>query len=185
MNDSRLEVEMFDENEGIAIIKDGVVSNFLYNYIDSASRIAIENYLKNGDDGLFTKDMIENVQKPIFLYNIKYTKLLQPSIHLVYYCGIKFEFINTRSYMELLKLRLSHGKKYEDDVFKIDVFFAVKDIEIENDEIKIVNCPEVDISTDTVDGIKLLEDVDEYEIQTKDGFLITEAYFPIKIDCIK
>ncbi len=61
----------------------------------------------------------------------------------------------------------------------------VCDIVFYGKEAKILKVPEVDISTDTLDGIKLLEDIDEWKTEAGYEYLVTENFFPMKIDNMK
>ena len=56
---------------------------------------------------------------------------------------------------------------------------------VEWKKIKINKFPEVNIDTDDMEGIKLLEDINEYDKQTKQKCLVTEKFFPIKIENIQ
>jgi hypothetical protein len=56
---------------------------------------------------------------------------------------------------------------------------------VEWKKIKRRKFPEVNIDTDDMEGIKLLEDINEYDKQTKQKCLVTEKFFPIKIENIQ
>ncbi|MDE6024037.1 MAG: restriction endonuclease [Lachnospiraceae bacterium] len=175
---------ILDTEERIVAIEDEEISKYLYQYIEAASRIAIDLFLRDGDGNSYTEDMIRNTELPIRLYNVKFTKLTKCVLHFVYYCGMNLNFKNTNAYNKLVELSIKNNKKYDNNLFKIDVFYNVCDIVLEDKKIKIEQIPEVDISTDNLNGIQLLEDIDEYDLQTGYKYLVTENFFPMKIDNI-
>lgn len=177
-------LKILDPMERIVAIEDGKISKSLYEYLDSASRIAIDMYLRDGDGNPYSEDMIKNIQKPIKLYNVKLVQLFPHSIHLVYYCGINPNFQNTPSYIKLFELSNQQGKQYNDNLFKVDVYYDIDDIVLEDKDIKIRKLPEVSIDTDDLEGICLLENIDEYDEQTGHKYLVTENFFPMRIDNI-
>ena len=142
-------------------------------------------FLENGDGNQYTEDMIRNARKPIILYNAKYQKLTNFVLEFTYYCKMGLNFKNTQSYSEFLEIRKEKGMEYEDNLFKIDVFYNVCDIIFEGKEVKIEKVPEVGISTDTLERIQQLEDIDEYDLQTGYKHLVTENFFPMKIENVK
>lgn len=178
-------LKILDIEEKVVAIEDGEISKALYRYLDSASRIAIDMFLKNGDGNPHTDDMIKNVESPILLYNAKFTKLTKCVMHFVYYCNMNPNFNYTPTYAKLRELSKIHNRKYNDDLFKIDVYYNVEDIVLENKEIKINKVPEVNISTDDMEGIKLLEDIEDFDLQTGHNILISEIFFPIKTDNVR
>lgn len=177
-------LKILDSKERIVAIEDGEISKSLYEYLDSTSRIAIDMYLRDGDGNPYTEDMIRNIEKPIKLYNVKLVQLFPYSIHLVYYCGINPNFQNTPSYKKLFELSNEHGRQYNDNLFKVDVYYGIDDIVLEDKDIKIGKLPEVNIDTDDMEGICLLENIDEYDEQTGHKYLVTQDFFPMKIDNI-
>ena len=184
-NREKGELRILDIEERIIAIEDGEVSRYLYQYLETASRIAIDMYLKNGDRNTYTEDMIRNVEKPILLYNVKCQKLIKYVLSFTYYCKMNQSYKNTDAYKKISEAYSMNEKKFKDDLFNISVYYNVEDILFENKEVKINNVPEVNISTDTIDGIKLLEDIDEYDLQTGVKYLVTENFFPMKMDNMK
>lgn len=176
--------KILDSKERIVAIEDGAISKSLYGYLDSASRTAIDMFLQDGDGNPYTEDIIRNIENPIKLYNVKLVQLFPHSIQLVYYCGINPSIQNTSSYKKLYELSKEHGKQYNDTLFKVDVFYGIDDIVLEGKDIKLKKLPEVSIVTDNMEGICLLENIDEYDEQTGHKYLVTQNFFPMKIDNI-
>lgn len=147
-------LRILDENERIVAIEDGVFSKMLYQYLESVSREAIDIYLENGNENIYSQEMIDNVCKPIMLYNVKFVKLEPSVLHFVYYCEVNSGFINTKVYKKLNEI--SEKTEQKDDLFKIDVYYGVEDIVLEGKKIKINKFPEVNIDTDDMGRNKLL-----------------------------
>jgi len=178
-------LRILDVEERIVVIEDGQVSKALYQYLDSTSRIAIDMYLRDGDGNPYTEDMIRNVEMPIMLYNVKFVQLFPYYIHFAYYCGMNDNFRFTEAFKKLSEASRKNNNDYKDDLFQIDVFYGIEDIALYNKEIKIIKMPEIDILTDNMERIKILEDIDEYDEQIGSKYLVTENFFPMKIDNIK
>lgn len=186
-NDNREqdELRILDIEEKIVAVEDGKLSKYLYQYIEQASRIAIDVYLENGDGNPYTEDMIKNAEKPIFLYNVKCLKLTKYVLNFTYYCKMNPNYKNTNAYRKILQNYNEKGNKYEHDLFNISVYYNVEDIFFENKEVKVNNIPEVNIMDDDMETIEQLENIDEYDLQTGYKYLVTENFFPMKIDNIK
>lgn len=178
-------LRILDAEKGIVAIEDGQVSKALFQYLESASRIAIDIYLRERNDNPYTEDMIRNAEKPIEFYNAKLVPLMPHCIKFVYYCGMNANFKSTKTFEKLIEISKENNRDREDDLFKIDVFYKIDDILLNNKEIKIKKTPEVNISSDSLEGIKLLEEIDEYDKQTGNKYLVTEYFFPMKFDNIK
>lgn len=177
------ELRILDIEEKIVAIEDGEVSKYLYNFLDEASRYIIDTYLKDGKENVYVDDMIKNIEMPILLYNVKFISIPDIySIKFVYYCKINNKFKDTSAYQHLMKL--SENTR-EDDVFNITVYYGIDDIVLEGKEIKIKNMPEVSILPDTLVEIQTLEDIDKYDLQNGHKHLVTENFFPMKIDNMK
>lgn len=142
-------------------------------------------YLENGDGNPYTEDMIKNAEKPIFLYNAKCHKLTKYILSFTYYCGMNQNYKNTQSYYKTLEIYKRNGKEYNHNLFNISVYYNVEDILFENKEIKINNVPEVNIMEDDMETIEQLESIDEFDLQTGYKCLVTENFFPMKIDNMK
>lgn len=179
------ELRILDIEEKIVALEDGELSKYLYQYIEQASRIAIDMYLENGDGNPYTEDMIANAEKPIFLYNVKCLKLTKYVLNFTYYCRMNQNYKNTNAYHKILKNYNEKGNKYEHDLFNISVYYNVEDIFFENKEVKVNNIPEVNIMDDDMETIEQLESIDEYDLQTGYKYLVTENFFPMKIDNMK
>lgn len=58
------ELRILSIEEKIVAIEDGNISRYLYQYLEEASRIAVDMYLENGDGNSYTEDMIRCVERP-------------------------------------------------------------------------------------------------------------------------
>ena len=184
-NREKGELRILDIEEKIVVVEDGEISKYLYQFLDEASRIAIDMFLRNENENPYIQDMIINIEPPIHLYNIKFEKITQHFLNFVYYCDMNPNFKNSGAYNKLVETSIKNNRKYNDNLFKINVFYDISDVILDGKEVKIENFPEVDISTDTLEDIQLLEDVDEYDTQAGYKYLVTETFFPMKIDNIK
>lgn len=184
-NREKGELRILDIEEKIIVVEDGEISKYLYQFLDEASRIAIDMFLRGENENPYTQDMIRNIEPPIHLYNIKFEKITQHFLNFVYYCDMNPNFKNTSAYNKLVETSIKNNRKYDDNLFKINVFYDISDIILDGKEVKIEKFPEVDISTDTLEDIQLLEDVDEYDTQAGYKYLVTENFFPMKIDNVK
>lgn len=186
-NENRKEGELriLDIDEKIIAVEDGELSKYLYQYLEAASRIAIDMYLENGDGNPYTEDMIRNVEKPIFLYNIKCLKLTKYVLNFTYYCRMNPNYKSTQSYYKTLEIYKNNGNECEHDLFNISVYYNVEDILFEIKEVKVDKIPEVNIMADDMETIEQLENIDEYDLQTGYKHLVTENFFPMKIDNMK
>lgn len=184
-NRGKGELRILDIEEKIVVVEDGEISKYLYQFLDEASGIAIDTFLRCENENPYTQDMIRNIEPPIQLYNVKFQKITQHFLDFVYYCDMNSNFKNTGAYNKLVETSIKNNRKYDDNLFKINVFYDISDIILDGKEVKIEKFPEVDICTDTLEDIQLLEDVDEYDTQAGYKYLVTENFFPMKIDNIK
>lgn len=184
-NRGKDELRILDVEEKIVAIEDGQISKALYQYLENASRIAIDMFLRDGDGNPYTEDMIKNVEKPIILYNVKLVKLTNCDLQFVYYCKMNKNYKNTSSYYKSVEVYKKNGKIFNNDLFNISVFYNIDNITMEGNKIKIKSIPEVNIMYDNMESIKCLEDIDEYDKQMGYKYLVSENFFPMKMDNIK
>lgn len=179
--------DIFDVEEKIIRLKDGEISKVFFQYIDSVSRIAIDFYLQTKSDNEYTNEMNKCVEQPICFYNAEYSAM-DMSIRYVYYCKIKDDFRNTAAYSKLEELAKQRGKKYDNDLFQIDVYFSVDDISLVGKNIKINKQPQVSISTSKMEDLRELEEIHASQALYRNLPLhnyVTEKSFFAKMDNMK
>lgn len=101
----------------------------------------------------------------------------------IYYCKIGSEFVGTSVYEKLYKNVGQDGKKSNDDLFQISVFYDIDDISLIGENIKIAKQPQVDIESTDMETIESLEVIDDYDQSVK-SYINKKSFF-LKMDNIK
>lgn len=174
--------DIFDVEERIVRFKDNEISKMLFEYFDNISRRAIDTFLQEKNENEYINEMIECVEQPITFFNAKYHSKLK-FIMYIYYCKIGSEFVGTSVYEKLYKNVGQDGKKTNDDLFQISVFYDIDDISLIGENIKIAKQPQVDIESTDMETIESLEVIDDYDQSVK-SYINKKSFF-LKMDNIK
>lgn len=145
-------------------------------------RRAIDTFLQEKNENEYINEMIECVEQPITFFNAKYHSKLK-FIMYIYYCKIGSEFVGTSVYEKLYKNVGQDGKKSNDDLFQISVFYDIDDISLIGENIKIAKQPQVDIESTDMETIESLEVIDDYDQSVK-SYINKKSFF-LKMDNIK